>query len=414
MDRTVTLFCLNLPHGAAIELVDDPMKHLREAAGLQMPAFDKASPLPSANTPNGVVGIRFQFPERDLVSEVRYLEEELAKLNIERMQVEVELKESKERYHEQAIEHRNEIARLKEDAADREKQLTRNLNILEKKLIRNLNILQTEKSATQKELDEVKSQKSEGVDPLVIDPFGLGLGASAQQATWALEACIEDTDRRMDETGKIGTALVQKRSELSERLDEMAQLPPEEELSLDAIRALEADMEEVERHMEEAGKIGTALIQNRNQLSKRLGEMARLPPEEELTPELRKRFADAEKDYNEVTRQSARFFHTNQPISSIKVVQDLEYLPQERGRKGSASSWDFERLANASPTRPIVPNRKLAVNNRVEDIEFAAEISSSLLTQVRNLQGQLSEKDEELRELRAENSRLETQARAVQ
>ncbi|KAI0420420.1 hypothetical protein F5X98DRAFT_332150 [Xylaria grammica] len=406
MDRTVTLFCLNLPHGAAIELVDDPMKHLREAAGLQTPAFDKASPLPSANTPNGVVGIRFQFPEfpeRDLVSEVRYLEEELAKLNIERMQVEVELKESKERYHEQAIEHRNAIARLKEDAADREKQLTRNLNIL-----------QTEKSATQKELDEVKSQKPEGVDALVIDPFGLGLGASAQQATWALEACIEDTDRRMDETGKIGTALVQKRSELSKRLDEMAQLPPEEELSLDAIRALEADMEEVERHMEEAGKIGTALIQNRNQLSKRLGEMARLPLEEELTPELRKRFADTEKDYNEVTRQSARFFHTNQPISSIKVVQDLEYLPQERGRKGSASSWDFERLANASPTRPIVPNRKLAVNNRVEDIEFAAEISSSLLTQVRNLQGLLSERDEELRELRTENSRLETQARAVQ
>ncbi|GAW15238.1 hypothetical protein ANO14919_046470 [Xylariales sp. No.14919] len=331
MDRTVTLFCLNLPHGAAIELVDDPMKHLCEAAGLRMPAFDKTSPFPSANTPNGVVGIRFQFPERDLVSEVRYLEEELAKLNIERMQVEVELKESKERYHEQEIEHKNAIARLKEDAADREKQLTRNLNIM-----------QIEKNATQKELDEVKGQKPEGVDPLVIDPFSLGLGAFAQQATWALKACIEDIDRRMDEAGKIGTALAQNRSELNERLDEMAQLPPEEE----------------------------------------------------LTPELRKKLADMEKDYNEVTRQSARFFHTNQPISSIEAAQASPYPRREKGEKRSTS-----------------PSKIRSVIEGLDKLEAAAV---QLTANLRSMEEKLAKKDEELRDLRAENSRLEIQVRAVQ
>ncbi len=76
----------------------------------------------------------------------------------------------------------------------------------------------------------------------------------------------------------------------------------------------------------------------------------------------------------------------------------------------------FEAQATASPTKLNVPNRKVRnqPSNRIHDIEFAAEISTSLIAQVRNLQGLLGEKDEELKEIRAENSKLEYEVEGFQ
>jgi hypothetical protein len=59
-----------------------------------------------------------------------------------------------------------------------------------------------------------------------------------------------------------------------------------------------------------------------------------------------------------------------------------------------------------------VPNRKQRnqPSNRVHDIEFATEISTSLLSQVRHLQSLLVEKEEALRSVTLEKSRLEVEA----
>jgi hypothetical protein len=63
-----------------------------------------------------------------------------------------------------------------------------------------------------------------------------------------------------------------------------------------------------------------------------------------------------------------------------------------------------------------VPNRKIRNQpaNRIHDIEFAAEISTSLISQVRNLQSLLAEKEEELRDVKTEKSRLEIEAEGFQ
>ncbi len=63
-----------------------------------------------------------------------------------------------------------------------------------------------------------------------------------------------------------------------------------------------------------------------------------------------------------------------------------------------------------------MPNRKLRNQpaNRIHDIEFAAEISTSLITQVRNLQSLLAQREEELEETKAENSRLEIETESFQ
>ena len=64
-----------------------------------------------------------------------------------------------------------------------------------------------------------------------------------------------------------------------------------------------------------------------------------------------------------------------------------------------------------------MPNRKQRNqrdSNRVYDIEFATEISSSLILQVRNLQAALAERDEELKDVKHEQSQLQLEAEALE
>lgn len=72
----------------------------------------------------------------------------------------------------------------------------------------------------------------------------------------------------------------------------------------------------------------------------------------------------------------------------------------------------FESQATASPSKLSVPNRKQRNQpaNRVHDIQFATEISTSLLSQVRHLQALLAEKEESLRSVNIEKARLEVEA----
>lgn len=78
----------------------------------------------------------------------------------------------------------------------------------------------------------------------------------------------------------------------------------------------------------------------------------------------------------------------------------------------SISPSKFESQATSSPSKLSVPNRRQRnqPSNRVHDIEFATEISTSLLSQVRNLQSLLAEKEEALKTVTYEKSRLEVEA----
>jgi hypothetical protein len=75
-----------------------------------------------------------------------------------------------------------------------------------------------------------------------------------------------------------------------------------------AKRALEAHLAETERRLEEAGKLGTALIEQQQQLSEQLKEVEQQADDGEMGPALRRKLADLEKEYNEIGRESARAF----------------------------------------------------------------------------------------------------------
>ncbi|KAI0503204.1 hypothetical protein F5B22DRAFT_559911 [Xylaria bambusicola] len=183
-----------------------------------------------------------------------------------------------------------------------------------------------------------------------------------------------------------------------------------------AKRALEAHLAETDRRMEEAGKLGTALVHQRNELTERLREVEKLQAEDELSDDLRHKLAEIEKDYHEVARESARAFLPKSRVPSNEAAVGSPFVPEGKGGKRSVSPSKFEAQATASPTKLNVPNRKIRnqPSNRIHDIEFAAEISTSLIAQVRNLQGLLAEKDEELKDLRSENSKLEYEVEGFQ
>ena len=116
-------------------------------------------------------------------------------------------------------------------------------------------------------------------------------------------------------------------------------------------RALEAHLRDTERRMEEAGKLGTALVQQQKQLTEKLRELEQLQSEDELTPELRQRLVEIEKDYNEVARESARTLLPKQRVPSNES-QGSPFSPESKvsrvGVPPAIALFGFRKLM-ASP-----------------------------------------------------------------
>lgn len=108
-----------------------------------------------------------------------------------------------------------------------------------------------------------------------------------------------------------------------------------------AKRVLEAHLADTERRMAEAGKLGTALVQQRQELAERLKEVEQLEAEDELSPDLKQKLTVIEKDYNEVARESARAFLPKSRIPSSEVNNTiLPFTPSKDGaRVRSRSSY---------------------------------------------------------------------------
>jgi DNA repair exonuclease SbcCD ATPase subunit len=75
-----------------------------------------------------------------------------------------------------------------------------------------------------------------------------------------------------------------------------------------AKRALEAHLAETERRLQEASKLGTALVNQQKELTDKLQELDQQRDEGEISPELRQKLVELEKEYNEIGRESARAF----------------------------------------------------------------------------------------------------------
>lgn len=92
-----------------------------------------------------------------------------------------------------------------------------------------------------------------------------------------------------------------------------------------AKRALEAHLAETERRLQETSRLGTALVQQRKRLSDRLVDVEAHQNDGEIGPDLRQKLIDIEKEYNEVGRASARVFLG--PKTDEAVPRDSMHSP---------------------------------------------------------------------------------------
>jgi len=167
-----------------------------------------------------------------------------------------------------------------------------------------------------------------------------------------------------------------------------------------AKRALEAHIADTDRRIQDASKLGTTLLEQKKQLTERLKDVEKQQGANEVGPELKQKLVELEKEFNEVGRESARAFIPKPHKFSIDNG-DVVTTP-------SVVSGDGRPTA----TKSQVPSRKQRnqPSSRVHDIEFATEISTSLLAQVRHLQSILAEKEEALKKANVENSQLQAEA----
>ncbi len=86
-----------------------------------------------------------------------------------------------------------------------------------------------------------------------------------------------------------------------------------------AKRTLEAHLAETERRIEDTSKLGTTLVQQRKELADRLKEVEKQQSEGEITPELRQKLSEIEREYNEVGKETARAFLPKSRVSSSEL-----------------------------------------------------------------------------------------------
>ena len=170
-----------------------------------------------------------------------------------------------------------------------------------------------------------------------------------------------------------------------------------------ARRVLQARLSETERRLQETSKLGTTLVEQRKNISERLKDVEKQQTGEEIDPELKKRLNDIEKEYSEVSRESIRAFSGSR--ADAAPSEDSNHSAALDGRR---SPTKFSRDATDSPSKLNVPRKQRnQAASRAQDLDFAAEITTSLIDQVKQLQAALAERDESLKTANSEKSRLE-------
>lgn len=73
-----------------------------------------------------------------------------------------------------------------------------------------------------------------------------------------------------------------------------------------AKRALKAHLAETERRLHETSKLGTALVEQQRELTDKLIEVENQQDDGEIGQDLRQKLCELEKEYNEIGRETAR------------------------------------------------------------------------------------------------------------
>lgn len=123
-----------------------------------------------------------------------------------------------------------------------------------------------------------------------------------------------------------------------------------------AKKALEAHLADTDRRIQETSKLGTTLVHQRVNLAQRIRDVELQADGSKIGPELRKKLVEIEKEYNEVGRQSAKAFLG--PKYESSGAEDVSSTPFALdGRVGLKTYMFFEYDADSAfRIQPVHPN----------------------------------------------------------
>ena len=165
-------------------------------------------------------------------------------------------------------------------------------------------------------------------------------------------------------------------------------------------RSLMAHLADTERRLQDTQKLGESLLTQQAELNDKLREVDEQQGETEITPGLRQKLADLEKEHNDIGKEIARALLG--PKSRAASGEEKPGIDQAI----------YSSQATASPSKVMAPSRRQRNQpaNRGDDLQLAADIGTSLLAQVRQLQSAVAERDELLKEAKEDRDRLQKDA----
>lgn len=173
--------------------------------------------------------------------------------------------------------------------------------------------------------------------------------------------------------------------------------PPSNEAVQQTRKALERYISDTDKRIQEASTLGTSLLQSRKKLVSQLQNFSQIESADKIGPELQSKLIDIEREHAALSKETARAFN-NPPRLDPTAGGDTPMSPVV-----------YSADTRASPSKIAAPSRRQRnqPSSRVHDIEFATEISTSLLAQVRQLQTALAQKDDLLKTESSQRTKLE-------
>ncbi|KAI6043981.1 hypothetical protein EDC04DRAFT_2562205 [Pisolithus marmoratus] len=159
-----------------------------------------------------------------------------------------------------------------------------------------------------------------------------------------------------------------------------------------------------EKQLQQAGALGQRVLAQQIELEEKIRQIQEFDAErgddEELDTEARERYRELAETIKAWDSENARLssaFGAKRPpeddISRSLPTKDLQRDEPERSKTPASSAAQSRRAKNAA--------------HRADDVEFAFEIGSGLLTEVRRLQSLLGERDKAIQDMKEEKDDLE-------
>ncbi|EMD35304.1 hypothetical protein CERSUDRAFT_116103 [Gelatoporia subvermispora B] len=181
-------------------------------------------------------------------------------------------------------------------------------------------------------------------------------------------------------------------------------------------------LDKKELELQQAGTLGAQILQQQTTLQERIRELQELDlsddDADEADSSVRERYRELTEAIKawELENEQVTAVFAKHPVNGTQMSPAAESTDAEssRGRPPAAGGHERPKASGAGPSTAQSSRRAKNAAHRADDVEFAFEIGSGLLVEVRRLQALLAEKSKKLQDVEEEKQDLEATIEGLQ